>query len=146
MQRLASNDKKTTIQLEQNNRLPISEGQHAKTMVRRKKQPNLELKKALRQARKNYRPALFPGNVILKKVEDSPYKWRAIDRRLPWQSVTSGTFTEMWIPGNHLTMLQEPLVRNLGEQLSEQLRNARHSIIVPDLGTGSGARYQGVAS
>jgi thioesterase domain-containing protein/acyl carrier protein len=88
-------------------------------------QPNLELKKTLRAARKAYKPGRFSGKVILFKVRDSPYRRQVLDRRRPWKRVAGGGFKEVWIPGNHLSMLEEPLVRSLGEELSKYLRIAR---------------------
>lgn len=83
--------------------------------------PNFDFKIRLRQARKGYQPGSFKGNLVLLKVLESPYRRHVTDHRRFWKNVTDGRFVSGWIPGSHLTMLEEPRVQVLGKAIQDIL-------------------------
>jgi amino acid adenylation domain-containing protein len=72
----------------------------------------------------DFKPRRFDGPVDLFLCRESPYRLiPERDARLGWaQWCTSLNVKE--VPGNHITMLREPLVRALAPMVDEQIRRA----------------------
>jgi thioesterase domain-containing protein len=66
-------------------------------------------------AAKRYRPArTFDGHIVIFRVGASD--------DLGWSQLTTGAVTVVRVPGDHLSLLRPPAVREVGRQLTEILR------------------------
>jgi surfactin family lipopeptide synthetase A len=83
---------------------------------------------ALRESDKQYVPEPYPGSACLI-VGQADYWCQGVttdtDLRLAWGRLTGGGAKIDIVPGDHLDMLFEPLVRNFGEKLGNRLREAQ---------------------
>jgi amino acid adenylation domain-containing protein len=83
---------------------------------------------ALRQTDKEYIPEPYPGSACLI-VGEGDYWCQGVttdtDLRLAWTRLAGGGTKIDILPGDHLDMLFEPLVRNFGEKLANRLREAQ---------------------
>jgi aspartate racemase len=81
------------------------------------------LREAHKQAVLHYRPRPYQGKVVqLMCAEGSQRSYE--DRRLAWSSVVSSGLEVQIVPGNHLSMVEEPHVRVLAKELEIRLRRA----------------------
>lgn len=71
----------------------------------------------------NYSPQPFAGKVTQFMCSDGPHRSYE-DRRLAWSSVAAGGLEIHIVPGNHLTMMDEPYVRILAYELQTCLDRA----------------------
>jgi hypothetical protein len=82
----------------------------------------------LRQTDKEYVPQPYPGSVCLI-VGEADYWCQGVttdtDLRLAWSRFIGGGTKIEVVPGDHLDMLFEPLVRDFGEKLGNRLREAQ---------------------
>ena len=82
----------------------------------------------LRQTDKEYVPQPYPGTVCLI-VGEADYWCQGVttdtDLRLAWSRFIGGGTKIEVVPGDHLDMLFEPLVRDFGEKLGNRLREAQ---------------------
>lgn len=67
-----------------------------------------------------YRPTPYPGNTVVYVGEGNATD---ADRRR-WRKVLTGQWTLTAVPGDHHTVLREPYVQSLAEDLREQIRRA----------------------
>jgi hypothetical protein len=83
---------------------------------------------ALRLSDKQYLPEPYPGSACLI-VGQGDYWCQGVttdtDLRLAWTRLIGGSTKIDIVPGDHLDMLFEPLVRNFGEKLGNRLREAQ---------------------
>ena len=78
---------------------------------------------AQRQAMRNYRPKVYPGQLTLFRARMQPlFSPHKPDKG--WGRLAAGGLDIRIVPGNHLGMLQEPHVRVLAEQLRACLDEA----------------------
>jgi thioesterase domain-containing protein len=62
-------------------------------------------------------PAIYPGRLTLFMcTEDSSRS--AKDSRLAWGRVATDGLEVRVLPGNHLSVMKEPLLKNLADQLT----------------------------
>lgn len=79
--------------------------------------------KANLKAMLGYSPLPYPGKITQLMCSD--WAERAYeDRRLAWSSQAEGGFEIRIVPGNHLTMVEEPHVRMLARELQRALDRA----------------------
>jgi len=82
----------------------------------------------LRESDKQYVPEPYPGSACLI-VGQADYWCQGVttdtDLRLAWGRLTGGGAKIDIVPGDHLDMLFEPLVRDFGEKLGNRLREAQ---------------------
>lgn len=78
------------------------------------------LKQISYQAAMNYRPGAYPGKVTLFRATQRPRGGRQ-DVFLGWDRVASGGMEVREVPGDHVTLLKEPGVRLLAEELKQCL-------------------------
>ncbi len=75
-----------------------------------------------------YAPQPYEGRVTVFWAEGDQLADRyPIDPRLAWKGLARGGFDIQVCPGDHMTMLEEPLVRVLAERFKERLANAQAS-------------------
>ena len=67
-----------------------------------------------------YKPKLYAGKIVQLMCSDSSYRAYE-DRRLAWSSLASGGFEVRIVPGDHLTMVEEPHTRVLAQELQSCL-------------------------
>ncbi|HEX7807497.1 MAG TPA: alpha/beta fold hydrolase, partial [Thermoanaerobaculia bacterium] len=71
-------------------------------------------------ALRNYRPSIYPGDVVFFYAEGEPEGFTR-EKQHGWSILAgSGVHSEQ-VPGDHLTMLDEPHVKGLADKLSEWL-------------------------
>ncbi len=83
---------------------------------------------ALRQSDREYAPEAYPGSACLI-IGQGDYWCQGVtadtDLRLAWSRLIGGGTKIDIVPGDHLDMLFEPLVRSFGEKLGNRLREAQ---------------------
>ncbi|MEM7352072.1 MAG: amino acid adenylation domain-containing protein [Acidobacteriota bacterium] len=72
-----------------------------------------------RRAMVAYRPGIFPGSLTLFAVEKARR-----DPDLGWDALAAGGVEVVTVAGDHYSMLREPRVRNVGQQLGRRLSRA----------------------
>jgi thioesterase domain-containing protein/acyl carrier protein len=79
------------------------------------------------KARRNvdrYYPVSYPGNSVVMIAEDT-YNYcglsPAVDPRLLWCKLSEGGSEVLTVPGDHMDMLQAPIMYRLAEELKRQL-------------------------
>ena len=78
--------------------------------------------RALRQ----YRPGLYPeGLTLLRAEERLPLAETVAEENLGWSQTVEGPIEAHTVPGNHLTLLAEPNVRELAARLRLCLEQAQ---------------------
>ncbi|MFL6415104.1 MAG: amino acid adenylation domain-containing protein, partial [Bryobacteraceae bacterium] len=75
------------------------------------------------KAVKNYQPKAYSGKIIQFMCSDGPYRSYE-DRRLGWSSLLASGLEIRIVPGDHLSMLEEPNVAVLSEALQSALDGA----------------------
>jgi hypothetical protein len=95
------------------------------------------LTRATRQVREahlkaihSYRPQPYDGKVVQLMCSDESHRSYE-DRRLAWSSLLSAGLEIRVVPGNHLTMVEEPHVRMLAHELDVSLQRASGELISP---------------
>jgi thioesterase domain-containing protein/SAM-dependent methyltransferase len=84
-----------------------------------------EVFKGNMEAMDNYRPQVSSLRVTLFK-DEMPETVEAPDETMGWDALTSGEVEIHTVPGSsHRTMVDEPYVRNLAEQLTDCIRRAK---------------------
>jgi amino acid adenylation domain-containing protein len=69
-----------------------------------------------RRALLAYKPKPYPGKLVQLMCSDASHRAYE-DRRLAWSSLASAGFEVRVIPGNHLTMVEEPYAQVLAQEL-----------------------------
>jgi thioesterase domain-containing protein len=72
------------------------------------------------QAMQSYRPAASSMRVTLLKAGEQ----EVADETMGWGALTSGEIEIHTVPGSHFTIVREPYVRNLAEQLADCIHSA----------------------
>ena len=90
----------------------------------------LDVFSANTQATSDYRPKHYPGDVSLFQGQERLVNKR-FDPAREWRRVAE-TVEHIWVPGNHMTMLQKPHVASLVNELVTRLagrkrRTSRHA-------------------
>ena len=108
---LQRNFQKLSAKVFQNSNIPLSLRLH-KTIEAR----NL-------QARRNYQPQFYPGKVILMRTEGTRGGKVGLerDKYLGWKDLVGEEIDVYSVPGHHLSMLEEPHVRQLAEAVKSCL-------------------------
>jgi thioesterase domain-containing protein len=111
--------------LRRTNLIPPDAGQQ---LIRR----ILQVQKASHQALVSYVPQVYPGRITLLRAsevlaEDSGgvFSQSFRDRALGWGELTTEPIKIHDVPGNHITMLANPHVQVLAEQLKRCLNQAQ---------------------
>lgn len=87
--------------------------------------PDLELAQVRRllhvfksnlQAQRSYVPDAYPGSLMLFEASEQPVE------ETEWRALATGGLTVHRVPGNHYTVVREPNVKVLAEQLKHHLR------------------------
>ena len=75
------------------------------------------------QARRDYRPQVYSGQAVLFRSE---YQSLYVDRypELGWRDLITGGIEIQDLPGNHITLMQEPNVRVMIERLEYYIKRA----------------------
>jgi thioesterase domain-containing protein/acyl carrier protein len=84
----------------------------------------INVKDASYLAARNYLPQVYPSRVVLFRAKDGLVK-SSLDPLLGWKDLAAGGVEVREVPGDHLSILTEPYVRDLSDQLSDCLRTAR---------------------
>jgi hypothetical protein len=69
-----------------------------------------------------YEPEPYAGNAVLLQPVERP---TVLDYRAGWSEVVRGRFAAYDLPGDHTTILRQPLVRHLGATLGACLARAQ---------------------
>jgi aspartate racemase len=77
-----------------------------------------DLKEITYRAARNYHPRFYPGRVILFRASERDPE---SDPFLGWDPVAGGGIAVHEVPGNHVTLLKEPGVRLLAEELRRRM-------------------------
>jgi len=88
-----------------------------------------KVEEAHRRAIAAYRPKPYAGTIMQLMCSDASHRAYE-DRRLAWSSLVSGGFEIRIVPGNHLTMVEEPHAQVLAQELQSSLdrvSDAAHS-------------------
>jgi thioesterase domain-containing protein len=72
------------------------------------------------QAMQNYRPEASSTRVTLLRAGEQ----EVADETMGWDALTSGEIEIHRVPGNHFTIVREPYVRSLAEQLADCINRA----------------------
>ena len=73
------------------------------------------------EAQRRYVPRRFPGRITYFWAAHSQRPPSVMDRREGWAALAVGGLDVRAIPGNHLTVMAEPLVRSTGAAIREAL-------------------------
>jgi thioesterase domain-containing protein len=73
-----------------------------------------------------YKPKPYSGKVVQLMCSDASHRCYE-DRRLAWSTVISGEFEVQVVPGNHLTMVEDPHACVLARELQLRLDRANNS-------------------
>ncbi len=76
------------------------------------------------RAARLYRPATYPGRIILILAKEHPQSGSPLDRRLGWRELAEEGVEVHTVSGGHLTLLTEPLVEETAARLKELLARA----------------------
>jgi oxalate---CoA ligase len=74
-----------------------------------------------RRAREQYKPRLYPGRVTLFRARTKGLLAFPGERDLGWGTIAAGGVDAKIVPGNHLTMIDEPFVRILATEMRRAL-------------------------
>ena len=77
------------------------------------------------QALQIYRPQIYPGRITLFRAQGQEERAERRDRDKGWSRWAAGGLEIIEVPGDHLTMLQEPHVQVLAERLNTCLERAQ---------------------
>lgn len=84
------------------------------------------MRKAFIQACENYVPQVYPGRVTIFSANNREDAHTSnVPTELGWATLVSGGIELHNVPGDHLSILQEPLVQVLGEKLKDCLEKAQ---------------------
>jgi thioesterase domain-containing protein len=78
---------------------------------------------AHKRAVNTYQPRPYSGNMVQLMCSDASHRTYE-DRRLAWSSLTTSGLQVRLIPGNHLTMVEEPHAQVLARELQDCLSRA----------------------
>ena len=92
-------------------------------------QPNSPVSRPNARAKSRYVPKSYPGPITLFWADESPVG--SNDRRLAWRNFTTEGLDLHVVPGGHSSMLTEPHVKVLAEQLGACLDAAQKRWRVP---------------
>ena len=81
------------------------------------------------QAMNSYTPAPYHGPLTLFCAEEETRAESPPDPTKGWGCLAKGGLFMRYIPGTHYTILQEPNVKLLAEELSECLSRTQHMIL-----------------
>jgi aspartate racemase len=81
------------------------------------------VRKACAEARRNYAPRKYPGSVLLFRAKERPLG-TAHDLYLGWDRLAGGGIEVREIPGDHLSIIDEPQVSYLATELRASLDKA----------------------
>ena len=81
----------------------------------------------LGRVERRYRPPAFHGDAVVYTTEDGR-RWTG-SRTLGWHGHVDGSLRTCQVPGDHLTMLLEPNVRTLVEEMRGDLRAAQARLV-----------------
>jgi thioesterase domain-containing protein len=84
----------------------------------------LRIYKANNKAALNYVPQIYPNSITLLRTSNQSNIAHQ-DPTLGWSNLVAGKVEVHWVPGNHLTMLKNPHVQVLSEQLRACIENVR---------------------
>jgi thioesterase domain-containing protein len=92
-----------------------------------KKPGQTELYETNMKALRAYQPGKLRAPLTLFRAETQPLKlsYLAADFRLGWGELAEGGVEVRVVPGDHSTVLTEPLVRHLAKALSDELDAAQ---------------------
>jgi len=76
-------------------------------------------------ALRSYRPAPLHVPVALFRATEMTRPRMLLDETLGWRRLTGGDVEVHWVPGDHLSITMEPLVRQLATRLSDALNKAQ---------------------
>jgi amino acid adenylation domain-containing protein len=79
-----------------------------------------KVQNANRQAMKDYVPRPYAGRIVLFRAQQQP-GGAYDDRKMGWGSVVQGGVTVCEVPGDHITLIDEPHVGVLAEHLGKYL-------------------------
>jgi aspartate racemase len=85
----------------------------------------------LSHATRHYRPGRYPGRITL--IRSMQERRAARDPFLGWDAVAAGGVELRWVPGDHFTIMQEPLVGQLAAELRSCL-NQTHAPVAGEPG------------
>jgi thioesterase domain-containing protein len=71
---------------------------------------------------RNYEPQkMYAGNMTVFKVKEHPWyvRW---DRMAGWSRLVAGTITFHEVPGNHGSVMREPNIKYLAEEITKALQ------------------------
>jgi amino acid adenylation domain-containing protein len=71
-------------------------------------------------ALRRYHPRVYSGKVVFFYAEREPHGFTR-EKQHGWSVLAAGGVLSEEVPGDHLTMLEEPYVRGLGEKLAKHL-------------------------
>jgi thioesterase domain-containing protein len=74
------------------------------------------------QAMQSYRPQASSTRVTLLKAEQAPVE--TLDETMGWGPLTSSEIEIHTVPGSHFTIVREPYVRSLAEELADCINKA----------------------
>jgi len=77
------------------------------------------------QAEQHYRPEVYPGKITLLWSSETTTR-SYLDRRLHWSELAAGGLEVHAIPGDHMSMIEEPYVNVLAGKLQSVIRNSSH--------------------
>jgi len=79
------------------------------------------LRSQLRDARRNYCPAVFPGKIVMFRALDQE-EYAGESYELGWEGLTGRGIEIYPVPGNHKTIMQEPQIMELAFQLKKVIQ------------------------
>lgn len=74
---------------------------------------------------RDYQPRPAPIKMSLLRAREQSLSHLALDSTLGWNELAGSDVRVHIVPGNHRTIMTEPLVRELAKALSEQLEAAQ---------------------
>lgn len=77
------------------------------------------------RAMRDYKPKPLPVPITLIRANEQLLSHLALDSTLGWSDLTRGEVRVRIIPGNHIAITTEPLVRQLAKALSDELDAAQ---------------------
>jgi hypothetical protein len=91
-----------------------------RVLYRPETQPRGTVRDAQKQASASYQPKVYPGTVTLFRCTEKG-SIEGNDDRLGWGNLAAEGVELHYVPSRHLTILSEPAVKVLAEQLRECL-------------------------
>jgi thioesterase domain-containing protein len=79
------------------------------------------------RALRDYRPTPLPAPIALFRANVQMLSHLALDSTLGWRDLAESEVRVRVVPGNHASMVTEPLVRQLAKILSDELDAAQEA-------------------